>query len=211
MDCHFLLQGIFLTQGLKPGLLHSRQTVYHLNHQGSHLLVYRFPVISIKLTPGCCLYVLQSMTWITQMNKDQKWRLTFMGPRFMTLTTSQSRGKGQPFQQMALRQLNIHRGKKKKWTPYSTLCTKHNSWWIIDVGVKTPPLDKIWETFLGPTVREGFFNAQKVQTTRGNDLSNCTKLDLCSSEAISWGKILVVLLIKATSIESVRICKTLTN
>ena len=22
VDCHFLLQGIFLTQGLKPGLLH---------------------------------------------------------------------------------------------------------------------------------------------------------------------------------------------
>ena len=35
-----------------------------------------------------------------------------MGPRFMTLTTSQSRGKGQPFQQIELRQLNIHRGKK---------------------------------------------------------------------------------------------------
>lgn len=41
---------------------------------------------------------------------------------------------------------------------------------------KTTLLDKIWETFLGPTVREGFVNAQKVQTTRGNDLSNCTKL-----------------------------------
>ena len=27
MGCHFLLQGIFLTQGLNPGLLHSRQTL----------------------------------------------------------------------------------------------------------------------------------------------------------------------------------------
>ena len=26
--CHFLLQGIFLTQGLNPGLLHCRQTLY---------------------------------------------------------------------------------------------------------------------------------------------------------------------------------------
>lgn len=51
------------------------------------------------------------------MNKDQKWRLTFMGPRFMTLTTSQSRGKGQPFQQMALRQLNIQEEKKKNGHP----------------------------------------------------------------------------------------------
>ena len=35
VDCHFLLQGIFPTQGLNPGLLHCRQTLYHLSHQGS--------------------------------------------------------------------------------------------------------------------------------------------------------------------------------
>ena len=29
-----LLQGIFLIQGLNPGLLHCRQILYHLNHQG---------------------------------------------------------------------------------------------------------------------------------------------------------------------------------
>ena len=30
-----LLQGIFPTQGLNPGLLHCRQIVYQLSHQGS--------------------------------------------------------------------------------------------------------------------------------------------------------------------------------
>ena len=35
MVFRFLLQGIFLTQGLNPGLLHCRQILYHLNHQGS--------------------------------------------------------------------------------------------------------------------------------------------------------------------------------
>ena len=30
-----LLQGIFLTQGLNPGLLHCRQILYQLSHQGS--------------------------------------------------------------------------------------------------------------------------------------------------------------------------------
>ena len=30
-----LLQGIFPTQGLNPGLLHGRQILYHLSHQGS--------------------------------------------------------------------------------------------------------------------------------------------------------------------------------
>ena len=32
MGCHFLLQGIFLTQGLNTGLPHCRQTLYHLSH-----------------------------------------------------------------------------------------------------------------------------------------------------------------------------------
>ena len=35
VGCHFLLQGIFLTQGLNPNLLHCRQILYHLNYQGS--------------------------------------------------------------------------------------------------------------------------------------------------------------------------------
>ena len=32
---HFFLQGIFLTQGADPGLLHGSQILYHLSHQGS--------------------------------------------------------------------------------------------------------------------------------------------------------------------------------
>ena len=36
VDCHFLLQGMFPTQGLNPGLPHCRQTLYPLSHQGSH-------------------------------------------------------------------------------------------------------------------------------------------------------------------------------
>ena len=35
--CHFLLQGIFPTQGLNSGLLHCWQILYHLSHQGSPL------------------------------------------------------------------------------------------------------------------------------------------------------------------------------
>ena len=34
VGCHFLLQGNFLTQGSNPGLLHCRQILYHLSHQG---------------------------------------------------------------------------------------------------------------------------------------------------------------------------------
>ena len=35
VGCHALLQGIFPTQGLNPGLLHCKQILYCLSHQGS--------------------------------------------------------------------------------------------------------------------------------------------------------------------------------
>ena len=34
VGCYALLQGIFPTQGSNPGLLHFRQILYHLSHQG---------------------------------------------------------------------------------------------------------------------------------------------------------------------------------
>ena len=37
VSCHALLQGIFPTQGLNPGLPHCLQILYHLSHQGSPL------------------------------------------------------------------------------------------------------------------------------------------------------------------------------
>ena len=39
-----LLQGIFLTQGWNPGLLHCRQILYHLNHQGSPWATWLLPL-----------------------------------------------------------------------------------------------------------------------------------------------------------------------
>ena len=35
MGCHTLLQRIFPTQGLNPGLLHCTWILYHLSHQGT--------------------------------------------------------------------------------------------------------------------------------------------------------------------------------
>ena len=35
VGCHFLLQGIFPIQGSNPSLLHCRQILHHLSHQGS--------------------------------------------------------------------------------------------------------------------------------------------------------------------------------
>ena len=46
VGCHFLLQGIFPTQGWNPSLLHCRQTLYPLSHQGSLLLTDLFTFLS---------------------------------------------------------------------------------------------------------------------------------------------------------------------
>ena len=35
VGCHFLLQGIFLTQGLSVGLLYYSQSLYQLSYKGS--------------------------------------------------------------------------------------------------------------------------------------------------------------------------------
>ena len=37
VGCHFLLQGIFSTQGSNPGFLHCRQILYRLSYRGSPL------------------------------------------------------------------------------------------------------------------------------------------------------------------------------
>ena len=40
VGCYSLLQGIFPTQGSNLGLLHCRQILYHLSHQGSHTIMW---------------------------------------------------------------------------------------------------------------------------------------------------------------------------
>ena len=47
VGCHFLFQGIFLTWGSNPGLLHCRQILYHLSHQGSPGLIKGFTILFI--------------------------------------------------------------------------------------------------------------------------------------------------------------------
>ena len=42
VGCHALLQGIFLTQGLNPGLPHCRQILHCLSHQGSQFYTWQY-------------------------------------------------------------------------------------------------------------------------------------------------------------------------
>ena len=55
-----LLQGTSLMQGLNPGLLHNRQSIYHLSHQGSPWYIYfqRHSLCVCFSVNGILLYML---------------------------------------------------------------------------------------------------------------------------------------------------------
>ena len=51
---HFLLQGIFQTQGLNLSLLHRRQILYLLSHQRSPIDPYLFLTNTTEFCSGLC-------------------------------------------------------------------------------------------------------------------------------------------------------------
>ena len=61
VGCHFLLQGIFSTQGSNPGLPHCRQTLYQLSHQGSPAQAWKQPEwpLAAEQIKVWCLYVMK--------------------------------------------------------------------------------------------------------------------------------------------------------
>ena len=48
LGCHFLLQGVFLTQGSNPHLLHCREILYPLNHSYGEHRQHQFPSQTTK-------------------------------------------------------------------------------------------------------------------------------------------------------------------
>ena len=61
VGCHFLLQEIFPTQGLNPGLPHCRQTLYCLSHQGRSEILQLFIVLPYSLLPTLGLLSLPAL------------------------------------------------------------------------------------------------------------------------------------------------------
>ena len=78
VDSHFLLQGIFLTQGSNPGLLHCRQILYHLK-AGDKSWKQRGDMWTWLFI--CCftLPFLIPYLWIKLWNKVQKVSVTHPG------------------------------------------------------------------------------------------------------------------------------------
>ena len=67
---HSLLQGIFLTQGLNPGLLHCRQTLYPLSHQGSCCALDQ----RLKLLQSLRGRNLSQQVWLSGISLLMGWR-----------------------------------------------------------------------------------------------------------------------------------------
>ena len=76
MGCHFLLQGIFPTQGSNPGLPHCRQLLYHLSHQGNPSL-YSCHFFLISSASSRSLLFLSSIVPIFA------WKADYVPSKFM--------------------------------------------------------------------------------------------------------------------------------
>ena len=63
VGCHFLLQGIFPTQGLNPDLPHCRKLLYRLSHQGSTGREYLFAEFHLWVLLIPCYIDLVNMSW----------------------------------------------------------------------------------------------------------------------------------------------------
>ena len=86
LSSHFFLQRIFLTQGSNLGLLHWRQSLYHLSHReapkgiykkqldlqsspGEQLLLYSLAQVSL---PGYSLFVFLNLSYFSKKNKRER-------------------------------------------------------------------------------------------------------------------------------------------
>ena len=76
MGSHSLLQGTFLTQGLNPGLLHYRQILYHLSHQGS-------PCHGQAYTKKAADSVLTNVNYYDLLAQLTFWHITMSMPYLM--------------------------------------------------------------------------------------------------------------------------------
>ena len=70
-----LLQGIFPTQGLNPGLPHCRRSLYQLSHQGSPVGGLQQPCPNSCAKTSCCWSCSQSLRVSCQAGGGQRGRV----------------------------------------------------------------------------------------------------------------------------------------
>ena len=74
---HFLLQEIFPTQGLNPGLPHCRQTLYRLSHQGSPKLEMIMEPVVDEIQP---VHSKGDQSWVFFGRNDAKAETPILWP-----------------------------------------------------------------------------------------------------------------------------------
>ena len=77
MGCHFLLQGIFLIQGLNLSLLRCRQILYHLNHQGSHAGFFFFLIGKQLINNGVLVSGIQQSDSVIHIDASILFQILF--------------------------------------------------------------------------------------------------------------------------------------
>ena len=89
VDCHSFLQGIFLTQGLNTGLLHCRQILYCLSHQGSLIYMYMhvYMYIDMHIYTFVYIYNMHTHTYICVYGGSLAQYLFYFAP-FRNLSLS---------------------------------------------------------------------------------------------------------------------------
>ena len=70
VDCHSLLQRIFLTQGSNPGLLHGRQILYHLSYREDPYIVR--PTVNVSIEFYSCRPLFQPFCFIKEDTGAQR-------------------------------------------------------------------------------------------------------------------------------------------
>ena len=118
MGCHFLLQGIFLTQGSSLRLLHCRQVLYHLSHQGSlgdHTYIY-YKAQLLHTLKLCCFV------------SDEGSSFTMERPGMLyQLISLQMKGIGGSFFPQSLKYTSGTNFKNSLFTPVLVMCTQTTS------------------------------------------------------------------------------------
>ena len=124
MGCHALLQGIFPTQGSNPRLLHCKQILYFLSHQGSPRY-HCYPHFTGKETEaqkawGMCL----KHQPLKHINRD------FLTVQWLRLHGSTVGSMGlTPGQETRILYALPHRKKKKKKSAITLLCLSCYAKW----------------------------------------------------------------------------------
>ena len=108
MGCHFLLQGIFPTQGLNPGLPIVDRCFYPLSHQGSQQSSRSCEIIQVS--PGC-RYIIEALIKLTSKSRSATKRCVFLLLFFKADQWAEKRG----HTYLMVTKTHMVKKKKKKW------------------------------------------------------------------------------------------------